>query len=116
MSIKDLIWVNAAQAAKLEREFKLKADEAENRFKTAETLYLALCDIREVSRDTNLQMRMLVACKLGQKRVKAFDPKELPSIRIPEEKEEAERMAKMTPEELRQKQIDDFMAGKQIVL
>ena len=116
MSIKDLIWVNTAQGVKFRLENQARIDKAENNFKIVESLLFSICDCREIALDSNLQMRTFVAMQGGQKRVKAFDPKILPSIRIPEDREEAEKMAKMTPEELAQKQIDDFLAGKNVVL
>ena len=111
-----MIWVNIAQGIKFKREFEIKNQTLENQFKVAEALHLALCDIREVSRDTNLFVRMLVAAKTGQKRVEMFDPKELPSVRIETERKEAEELAKMTPEQIRQKQRADLLAGKTVVI
>lgn len=116
MSVKDLIWVNVAQGLKFKREFEIKSKDIEHQFKIAEALHLALCDIREVSRDTNLFVRMLAAAKTGQKRIEGFDPKDLPSVRVETERKEKEELAKMTPEQIRQKQKADLLAGKTVVI
>ena len=116
MSVKDLIWLSVAQREKNKREVLHKTSELEHNMKIAETLYLALCDIRELARDTNLQTRLLVASKIGQKHVYGYNTSNLPSFRIEHERKEAEEWAKMTPEQRRQKQREDLLAGKTVTV
>lgn len=116
MSVKDLIWVTVAQREKIKREVKNKTSELENNVKLVETLYLAICDVREIAGDTNLQTRLLVASKTGQQHISSYDPADLPSHRVEQQRRDAEERARMTPEQLRKKQREDLLAGKTVTV
>jgi len=114
MSIRDLIWVNIAQAQKLKRSGRQECDIWTARFKMAETIYLALCDCRDLAIDTNFYVRCAALKGTKNPKITGFDTKKLPSNYVEEERKEAERRAKMTPEELAEQDFKDFMAGKTI--
>lgn len=114
MSVRDLIWVNTAQAIRVRRSGKQEVDLLSTKMKTMEMLYLAICDCRELSMDSNFYMRFSALKGSKVKRVKPFDEKNLPSNYVEEERKEAERRSKMTPEQLADEEFRDFMAGKTI--
>lgn len=103
MSIRDLIWVNAAQAIRQKAENEARHQLEESRFKMLGNLYMAICDCRAIALDTNTCARAQV-----MKDLKVLDVENLPS----NEAERRERLAKMTPEELHEQRIKDFMSGK----
>ena len=114
MSIRDLIWVNVAQAQRVKRKIEQENALWTARFKMMEASYLAICDCRDLAIDTNFFVRFAALKGTKAKKVTGFDPKKLPSSYVEEERKEAERRAKMTPEELAEEEIRAFMAGKTI--
>lgn len=114
MSVRDLIWVNIAQAMKVKRNGRQECDLWTARFKMADTIYLAVCDLRDLMIDTNLYVRCAALKGTKNPKIAGFDVKKLPSNYVEEERKEAERRAKMTPEELAEEDLKDFMAGKTV--
>lgn len=114
MSVRDLIWVNVAQAKKLKRKGEMERDLWDARFKMMNTTYIALCDCRDLLIDTNYYTRVTAYKDTKVKKVEAFNVKNLPSSYIEEQREEEERRAKMTPEELVEEDVKNFMAGKTV--
>ena len=114
MSVRDLIWVNVAQALRIERSGKRDNDMWTAGFKVAETIYLAICDCRDLAIDTNFYVRVAALKGTKSKKLSPFDTKKLPSNYVEAERMEAERRAKMTPEELDEEDFKNFMAGKTI--
>ena len=91
MSVRDLIWVNVAQAQRVKRNGKLESDLWTARFKMMEMTYLAICDCRDLAIDTNFYVRCAALKGTKIKNLSAFDPKKLPSNYVDEERKEAER-------------------------
>lgn len=113
LSVKDLIWVNVAQALKECRKTEQNADLISAAAKSLETIYMTICDCRDVALDSNLFLRLNAIRGVKGAKLNPFDTKLLPSS-IAEEKKEKKRREQMTPEELADEEYRDFMAGKQI--
>lgn len=113
LSVKDLIWVNVAQALKECRKTEQNAELISAAAKSLETIYMAICDCRDVALDSNLFLRLNAIRGVKGVKLNPFDTKLLPSS-IAEEKKEEKRREQMTPEELAEEEYRDFMAGKQI--
>ena len=79
-----------------------------------DVMYTAICDCRQILLDSNMYVRA-AALKGSAKRIELFDINSLPSMskeRAKREAEEAERRAKMTPEEIAEQNRRDLLAGK----
>lgn len=114
MSVRDLIWVNIAQAIKLKRKQEQDIEQYKAQFKIQEMLHFILCDCRELLLDTNLYVRLNAYKDTKAKRVTPFDVKMLPSVCVEQEKKEQARRETMTPDELAEQEVKDFLAGKTV--
>lgn len=114
MSVRDLIWVNVAQALRIKRQGERELDLFSANRKTMETIYLAICDCRAIAIDSNSYLRIHALKGTKAKKLNPFDVKTLPSVAIEEERKEEERRKKMTPEEIAEEEYQAFMAGKTI--
>ena len=111
MSVKDLIWVNVCQKLRLKRNYELEKVKREAHLKDMEQLVFLLADIRALDRDTNSVSRMIMMKGSGKKNVKLFPDDALPSVAIQKQREEQEKEATMTPEEL---ELYRFNKGEKI--
>ena len=114
MSVKDSIWIRVGLALRARRDAEFDAERAKPRFKVLETLYLAVCDLREIALDTNYYNRFEALKSTKVRKINPFDTRLLPSVAVEEERKETARRAKMTPEELAAEEYRDFMAGKKV--
>ena len=114
MSVKDLIWINIGQALKIRRSGERELERFKADLKMLDTIYLAICDCRELAANTNYFCRVAALKGTKVRKIDPFDTIQLPSVAVEEERKEAERRAKMTPEELAEEEFRDFMAGKKV--
>ena len=100
MSVKDLIWIQAAQVLKLKRNYELEKSKHEAYGKYTETLALLLADIRTLLHDSNFYERAnAYKGAKSTRKIQPFKNEDLPSVAIELKKKEEEKIAKMTPEE-----------------
>lgn len=114
MSVRDLIWINVAQGLRVKNKAECEAEEFKAKWQMMDVMYTAICDCRQILLDSNMYVRA-AALKGSAKRIELFDINSLPSMskeRAKREAEEAERRAKMTPEEIAEQNRRDLLAGK----
>lgn len=111
MSVKDLIWVNVCQSLRLKRTYEFEKVKREAHLKDLEQLAFLLADIRAVSRDTNWFVRIAAVKGTKVKKIDPFPDEALPSIAVERQREEQEKTANMTPEEL---ELYRFNKGEKI--
>ena len=100
MTVKDLVWVNVCQGLRMKQKVELEKAKREAQINDLEAVSLLLADIRALARDTNFYCR--VGAYHGSKAVRGLKPfpdSALPSVAIPKQREEEEKLKKMTPEE-----------------
>lgn len=111
MSVKDLIWVNVAQGLKNKAQYEKELQIYKNKLELTETIHLTLCDLRDLLLDTNFYTRAN-ALKETKSRIDPFSIKNLTSTKVERKRREEEKMAKMTPEERAEYEIQKFLAGE----
>lgn len=114
MSVRDLIWINVAQGLRVKNKAESEAEEFKAKWQMMDVMYTAICDCRQILLDSNMYIRA-AALKGSSSRIELFDINSLPSMskeRAKREAEEAERRAKMTPEEIVEQNRRDLLAGK----
>ncbi len=116
MSVRDLIWINVAQGLRVKNKAESEAEEFKAKWQMMDVMYTAICDCRQILLDSNMYVRA-EALKGSAKRIELFDINSLPSMskdRAKREAEEAERRAKMSPEEIAEQNRRDLLAGKTV--
>jgi hypothetical protein len=114
MSIKDLIWVTAAQALQTKNKEERKIELFNYQQKALETLNLTIADCRSLLVDASMYLRLCAYKDTKVKKIDGFDIKTLPSMIVEEKQKEEERRKNMTPEEIQKEEIDKFMRGETI--
>lgn len=91
-----------AEYQKALNEFQVKCNQ---------NLYFAIADVRAVLNSVYMNQQAMG----GVKRPKGYPNDALPSVAWEKQKEEEERLALLTPEELKAEQVKAFMEGKKYI-
>ena len=99
MTVKDLIWVHVCQALKMKRGYDMEKAKLSAQAQNTEQILFLLADLRALARDTNAYCRVAAIKGTRTTRIDPFPTDALPSVAIQKQREEEEKLSKMTPEE-----------------
>lgn len=109
MSVKDLIWVNVAQALKLKQQYEKEEQLFKFHHEETESIFLTLCDLRDLALETHYYTKLH---SLKDAKTKPFSPKELTSSKVMRKRKEDEKISRMSEKEQEEYEMQLLLNGE----